>query len=225
MKQPIEKLLGVPVCVENDCNVAVLGVQVGELKGKPRNVVGVFIGTGIGGGLILNGELYSGAAHAAGEVGHMALQMNGPQCGCGNKGCFEALAGRTAILQRIKTAVSGGEKTVLTEILEDLDRLRSGDLRKALRRGDKLTQRVIQDAARYTGLALANLANLLSPEVMVLGGGLIEAVGDEMLEVILQTLKEHTMPGSLTGMEIRLSTLGDHAGITGGAVLARQLSQ
>ena len=225
LKEPLEQLLGVPVWVENDCNVAVLGVQAAELKNKPHSVLGVFIGTGIGGGLILNGELYSGAARTAGEVGHMVLQMNGPKCGCGGHGCFEALASRTAMVQRIKTAVNGGEKTVLTEILPDLERLRSGDLRKAFLRGDKLTKTVVEDAAGYTGLALANLANLLNPEAIVLGGGIIEALGEQMLGIILQTMKEHTMPGAMTGVEVRVSTLGDHAAITGGAVLAMRLTQ
>ncbi len=224
LKPALEKLLGVPVWIANDCNIAVLGVQVSELKNKPRNVLGIFIGTGIGGGLILEGELYSGAAHTAGEVGHMVLQMNGPKCGCGGHGCFEALASRIAMIQRIKAAVQEGQKTVLTEILEDLDRLRSGDLRKAFRRGDKLTQRVVEDAARYAGLAVANLANLLNPEVIVLGGGIIEALGDEMLGIILQTVKEHTMSGVMAGVEIRVSTLGDHAAITGGAVLAKRFA-
>ena len=225
LRKPLEKLLGVPVLVENDCNVAALGVQVVELKNKPRSMIGVFIGTGIGGGIVLEGELYTGASHLAGEIGHMTLQCNGPKCGCGRNGCFEALASRTAMLQRIKTALKDGEKTVLTEILEDLDRLRSGDLRKALRRGDKLTKTIVEDAARYTGLALANLTNLLNPEMIVLGGGIIEALGDEMLGVILETVKLHAMAGSMTGLEIRESTLGDHAAITGAAVLAKRLTK
>src|SRR6185436_8936693 len=96
LKKELEKRLEVPVFVENDCNLATLGVHVHELRGKPRHLVGVFIGTGIGGGLVLNGELYGGAAHAAGEIGHMML-AGGPKCGCGNEGCFEALASRSAI--------------------------------------------------------------------------------------------------------------------------------
>jgi len=223
LKKALEKQLDVPVFVENDGNIAVLGVHVAELKGKPRNVVGIFVGTGIGGGLILNGELYSGYGHTAGEIGHMVLQVDGPKCGCGNKGCFEALASRTAIFQQIKAAIKDGQKTLLTEILgEDLADLRSGDLRKAIRRGDKFVDRVIESAAEFIGIATANLVNVLNPEVVVLGGGVIDALQDEMMSVIVETANDYAMPGTMKGVEIIASKLGDDAGITGAAVLARK---
>ena len=223
LKKELEKQLGVPVFVENDCNVAMLGVYVAELKAKPRHVVGIFVGTGIGGGLVINGELFSGYNHTAGEVGHMVIDLNGPKCGCGNKGCFEALASRTAIFQQIKAGVKEGQKTLLTDMLgEDLSDLRSGDLRKAIRRGDKFVDRVVENAAEYIGIATANLVNVLNPEVVVLGGGVIEALQDEMMSVIVETAQDYAMPGTMKGIEIVASKLGDSAGITGGAVLARR---
>jgi glucokinase len=223
LKKELEKILGVPVFVENDCNICALGVYVAELKSKPRSMVGVFVGTGIGGGLVINGELYSGAGHTAGEVGHMVLDVSGPKCGCGNKGCFEALASRTAIFQQIKAGIKDGQKTLLTEMLgADLADLRSGDLRKAIRRGDKFVDRVIEGASEYIGIATANLINILNPEVFVLGGGVIEALEDEMMSVIIETAKDYAMPGTLKGVEIIASKLGDNAGITGAAVLARK---
>jgi glucokinase len=223
LKKELEKHLDVPVFVENDANIAILGVHVVELKSKPRNVVGIFVGTGIGGGLILNGQLYSGTNHTAGEIGHMVVDVNGPKCGCGNKGCFEAVASRTAIFQRIKSGVKAGEKTLLTEMLgPSLEDLRSGDLRKAIRRGDKFTAKVVEEAAEYIGIGVANLVNILGPEVVVLGGGVIEALADEMMSAIIKTAKEHAMPGTLKGVDIIASKLGDSAGITGAAVLARQ---
>jgi glucokinase len=224
LKKELEKKLEVPVFVENDCNVATLGVYVSELQAKPRHVLGIFIGTGIGAGLIINGELYSGSGHTAGEVGHMIIDLNGPKCGCGNKGCFEALASRTAIFQRIKAAVKDGQKTLLTEMLgDDLEDMRSGDLRKAVRRGDKFVAKVVEEAAVYTGIAVANLTNILNPEIVVLGGGLIEALGDEMMDTIKKTAKERAMPGTMRGVTITDSHLGDNAGITGGAVLAKRM--
>ncbi len=223
LKKELEKQLGVPVFVENDANIAVLGVHVAELKSKPRHVAGIFVGTGIGGGLIINGDLYSGFNHTAGEIGHMVIDINGPKCGCGNKGCFEALASRTAIFQRIKAGIKEGEKTLLTEMLGDaLEDLRSGDLRKAIRRGDKFVGKVIEQTAEYIGIGIANLVNILSPEVVVLGGGVIEALSDEMMTIITKTAKEHAMPGTIKGVEIIASKLGDRAGITGAAVLARR---
>jgi glucokinase len=186
-------------------------------------VVGIFVGTGIGGGLIINGDLYSGFNHTAGEIGHMVLDINGPKCGCGNKGCFEALASRTAIFQRIKAGIKDGEKTLLTEMLGDnLQDLRSGDLRKAMRRGDKFIAKVIEQTAEYIGIGVSNLVNVLGPEVVVLGGGVMEALADEMMGMVIKTAKDHAMPGTLRGVEIIASKLGDNAGITGAAVLARR---
>ena len=223
LKKDLEKQLGVPVFVENDANIAVLGVHVAELKAKPKNVVGIFVGTGIGGGLILNGELFSGFNHTAGEIGHMVVDVNGPKCGCGNKGCIEALASRTAIFQQIKAGVKDGEKTILTEMLgDDLSDLRSNDLRKAIRRGDKFVDRIIEGAAEYIGIATANLVNILGPEVVVLGGGVIEALADEMMSVIVETAKDYAMPGTMKDVDIIASKLGDNAGITGAAVLAKR---
>ena len=223
LKKELEKILGVPVFIENDCNIAALGVYVAELKSKPHSMVGMFIGTGIGGGLVIDGELYSGTGHTAGEIGHMVLELSGPKCGCGNKGCLEALASRTAIFQQIKAGIKDGQKTLLTEMLgDDLADLRSGDLRKAIRRGDKFVDRIIESAAEYIGIATANLVNILNPEVVVLGGGVIEALADEMMSVIVETAKDYAMPGSLKGVEIIASKLGDNAGITGAAVLARK---
>jgi glucokinase len=223
LKKDLEKHLGVPVFVENDCNIATLGVFVSELKSKPRSMVGIFVGTGIGGGLVINGDLYSGSCHTAGEIGHMVVDINGPKCGCGNKGCLEALASRTAIFQQIKAGVKDGQKTILTDMLgPELEDLRSGDLRKAIRRGDKFVDRIVESAAEYLGIATANLINILNPEVVVLGGGVIEALADEMMGVIVETATEYAMPGTMKGVEIIASKLGDSAGITGGAVLARR---
>ena len=223
LQKALEKELDVPVFLGNDCNVCTLGVFEKEFKAKPKHLLGIFIGTGIGGGLILNGELFCGHNLTAGEIGHMVLEVNGPKCGCGNRGCFEALASRSAIFRKIQSAVKEGQKTLLTDMLgEDLKDLRSGHLRKAIRRGDKFVEKVVEDAAEYTGIGVANLINILNPEIVVVGGGLIEALGDEMMPTIVKTAKEHLMPGTFSGIEIKASKLGDDAGITGAAVLARR---
>jgi len=229
LKKELEKHLGVPVFVENDCNMAMLGVYEAELEAKPRHALGMFVGTGIGAGLIINGELYSGFNHTAGEVGHIVLEsgrlpsptpLNVPRCGCGNLGCLEALASRTAIFNRIRAAVHEGQQTMLTLFAKDFDKLRSKDLRKAIRRGDKLVQKVVQEAAQYIGIAVASLMNVLNPEVVVLGGGVIEALEEEMMPTITETALDYAMPGTAKGVQIRASKLADEAGITGGAVLA-----
>ena len=222
LRKELEKRLEIPVFVENDCTACTLGVHEFELKGRTRNLLGVFLGTGIGGGLILDGRVHRGFNGTAGELGHMVLQVGGPKCGCGNNGCFESLASRTALFREIQQRVKAGEKTLLTEMLGDgLDELKSGDLRKALRKGDKLVEKVVESAAEYTGIAIANLINILNPEVVVLGGGVIDALEDEMMSIITETALDYAMPGTVKGVEIIASKLGDNAGITGGAVLAR----
>jgi len=153
----------------------------------------------------------------------MVLLAGGPKCSCGNNGCFEALASRTAIFQQIKTAVGSGQKTVLTDMLgPKLDDLRSGDLRKAIRKGDKFVSGIVEQAAEYTGMAVANLINLLSPQIVVLGGGVIEALEEEMIHIITETATKRALAGTAKGVEIIASKLGDEAGIVGGAVLARR---
>jgi glucokinase len=226
LKKILEKELGVPVFVENDCNVAALGVFVHELDSKPRQLIGIFLGTGIGGGIMIDGELYSGFNGTAGEIGHMVLEVGGPKCGCGNRGCFEALASRTAIFRKIHNAIKDGQKTVLTEMLgADLKDLRSGDLRKAIRKGDKLVESIVEEAAEYTGIAVANLINIFNPEVVVLGGGVIDALGEEMMAIILETAGDYCMTGTAKGVQIIASKEGDDAGIVGSAVLARKMTK
>jgi glucokinase len=225
LQKALTKLLDRPVRVENDCNVCTLGVYHAELRAKPRHMVGIFLGTGIGGGLILDGKLFSGFNRTAGEIGHMVLEVGGSKCGCGNRGCFEALAGRAALLRRISSAVKDGRKTLLTDMLgPDLKNLRSGDLRKALKRGDKLVERIVEEAAEYTGIAVANVINLLNPEVVVLGGGMIQQLEEEMMAIIVETAQDYAMAGTWKGVEIVASELGDDAGITGAAVLAQGVS-
>jgi glucokinase len=226
LKKMMEKQLGATVAVENDCNSATLGVFEKELQSKPRYMVGIFIGTGIGGGFILDGDLYPGFSGTAAEVGHMVIQVGGPKCNCGNRGCFEALASRTAIFRTIHAAIKDGQKTLLTELLgPDLTDLRSGDLRKAIRKGDKLVEKIVEDAAEYTGIAVANLVNILNPQTVVLGGGVIDALGDEMMAIIVETAEDYILAGTNKTVEIVASKAGDDAGIIGGAVLARRATK
>jgi glucokinase len=219
LKKALEKQLDVQVFIENDCKLHTLGVFEAELKAKPKVLIGIFLGTGIGAGIILDGKPYVGVNGTAGEVGHMVIDVNGPECGCGNRGCFEAMASRRAIFRSIQASVKKGQKTILTEMLgDDLADLRSGDLRKAIRRGDKLVEEVIEQAAKYTGVAVGNLMNLFNPDVIVLGGGIIEQLEHEMLPTIEKIAKKQALPGTAKSTEITATRLGDDAGITGGAV-------
>ncbi len=221
LKADLEAQLGCLVWLGNDCNVAATGIHRLELEAKPNDMVSLFLGTGIGAGIITNGVFLTGATRAAGEVGHMVLDPDGPVCGCGTRGCFEALASRTAIFNKVKAAVNdGGELTQLMDADDDsVTRIRSGKLRRAIEAGDKLAVQVLDETCFYTGLAIANLCNLLNPEVVALGGGLVEQLHAVMLPKIRDTALERIMPGARR-VRIIATALGDDAGITGAAILA-----
>ncbi len=220
LKADLEAELGCPVWLGNDCNVAATGIHRLELEAKPNDMVSIFLGTGIGAGIITNGVFLTGATRAAGEVGHMVLDPDGPVCGCGTRGCFEALASRTAIFNKVKSAVNDGAKTLLMDAGDDsVTRIRSGKLRRAIEAGDELAAAVLGETCLYTGVAIANLCNLLNPEVVALGGGLIEQLQADMLPKIRDTALERIMPGARQ-VRIMATALGDAAGITGAAILA-----
>jgi glucokinase len=220
LKRELEKRLDLPVFVDNDCNVATLGVFYKEYGGKPKSLIGMFIGTGIGGGIILDGKPYSGASRTAGEIGHMIVCAGGPKCNCGRRGCLEAVASRTAMLNRIVSAIKDGEKTALLDIVgDDLSRLKSSHLRKALQQGDRLVKKTLQEASRFIGIGAANLINICNPEYLVVGGGVLNALEAEMFDTIRESALEYTFPGAENGLKFVSSKLGDDAGITGAAAL------
>ncbi|MBG87437.1 MAG: ROK family protein [Verrucomicrobiales bacterium] len=223
LQKDLQSTLKLPVSIENDCNASTIGVYERELDGKPESMLGIFIGTGIGGGIIINRELYSGFNRTAGEIGHTVLDLSGRKSKWGPHGTFETFSGRQSIYARLQEAVDAGKKTSLTELHgPNLANLRSGDLRKAIKRGDELVRAVVHDAARYAGIVCGNMINLLNPEVIALGGGVIEALGKEMMPIIQKTTGEYTLPGVGEGIHLFASKLGDHAGIIGAAAVARR---
>jgi glucokinase len=224
---PVAKLLSrrlhIPVVVVNDVQAGTLAVkEVGAGK-KLSDFVCMFIGTGIGGGIVTRGELYRGAAGLAGEIGHMAvIPHDGPRCGCGNRGCLEAVASRSAIVRRVVNAMEKGRKSVVRDLCDgDPARIRSRILAEAYREGDKVVTEIIHDACEYLGIGAANLINTLNPQAVILGGGLIEALGDRMLPRITKSALAHTIAASPDRVRIKDSGLGDDAGILGAALAAR----
>jgi glucokinase len=226
LRKYLSRALKRPVVIHNDCSVAMAAIYDIELKRKPRNALGIFMGTGLGGALVLDGELYTGSSGIAGEVGHIVVEKEGRPCGCGSRGCFEVYSSRSGIADRMRDEVKKGTRTVLKDILakdkKQPGALRSGTLRKAMKDGDKLAQRIVRDAAEYTGIAISNLINLLSPDVVVLGGGLIDALEDEIMPIINDQVQTHALLRFLRKPEVFATKLGDKAGITGAAVLARK---
>ena len=182
----MEARVDIPTFVDNDVNVGTLGEHVfGAGKGF-QNVVGIFVGTGIGGGIILQGELFHGASKTAGEIGHIIVKAGGPRCGCGTRGCLEAIASRTAMAKQFQKAiVKKKKKSVISELTGgDLGTIRSGVLAKAIRLNDKLTLKVIKKATKYLGIGIGSIVNFLNPEMIVLGGGVVEALDDTFLNDI-----------------------------------------
>lgn len=226
LKAALEAKLGRPVWLDNDCSAATLGIHRAEFGAKPRDLVAIFIGTGIGAGIIANGAFLKGAHSNAGELGHMILEPGGSSCSCGNRGCYEALASRSAIFRKVKAALEDGRKTLLVEDPSaSFTKLRSGKLRRAVEGGDALAIELLEETSRYTGMAIANLCNLLNPEAVVLGGGLMEQLHEIMMPAIRKTAMKCIMLGARHGLKITATALGDDAGITGAALLAEERSR
>jgi len=214
---------GVTVIVENDVRAAVMG----ELhRGTGRhygNFLGVFVGSGVGGGLVLGGRLRRGNGNA-GEIGHTTVRPGGRECTCGKRGCLEAYAGRVSIERRAREHVAKGRKTKLFDIMErkGRDRLTSSVIGEALDEDDALAVELIGKAVSALGVALSNAQNLLDLEAIILGGGLVDRLGESFVrKVEEETAKSLRVPESPPAMH--LSELGDHAGAIGATVVAEQM--
>ncbi len=220
----LSKRLQVPVVVDNDVNLGTLGESVYGAGQGYADLIGVFVGTGIGGGLILGGRLRRGFRWSAGEVGHMTVMMGGPRCGCGELGHLEALASRGAISRRLSAAIAAGEPTAL--VVKEGATIASGDIRKALDAGDPLVDRVLVEATETLGVFIASLVNLLDPECVVLGGGLVESLGERYVAAVAEHAYAHFfLKDDMDKVKILPAALGDNATVLGASVLARNLKE
>jgi glucokinase len=223
IKSKLEAEIPYPVLIENDVNLGALGIKYFGVGKKSKNLLAVFLGTGIGGGIIIDGKLYRGNNFSAGEIGHMLVKKNGPKCGCGKKGCFEAVASRTAIVNHIISDIKKGKKkSVLSGLVKSNQRIKSGALREAVEKGDKIVIKRITEACEIIGDVLSSIINLMNFDMIVLGGGLIEALEDFMLPIIKKEFENHVLTDSAKNLKIVASTLGDDAAIFGGIALAEE---
>lgn len=210
-----------PVAVGNDCNLGTLGEKWLGSARKAQSAMGIFVGTGIGGGFVQRGRLWRGARESASEIGHIVMQIDGPECGCGNFGCLEALASRSAIERDLRDAIAAGRSSVLPDVLEgDLSVVRSGALRKALDAEDALVTEVMRRASEVLGYACLTVRHLLDPEVIVLGGGVVEACSDFILPIVENIVGSDQLPGARESGHVLLSALGDDAVVLGAVALA-----
>jgi len=217
----------IPVVVVNDVQAGTMAVQQFGAGRRLQDFVCMFIGTGIGGGIVIGGRQYRGSAGMGGEIGHMAvIAQGGPKCGCGNRGCLEAVASRGAIVRRVIEEMNNGRKSVVRDLCDgDTRRIRSRIIAEAYLEGDKLVREIVDDACHYIGIGAANLINVLNPQAVILGGGLIEALGKKMLPRIRRAAWSHVIGATDERVRILDSGLGDDAGVLGGALAARTLAQ
>jgi glucokinase len=221
----LQERLDVPIFIDNDVNMGTLGeLALGAAKGT-RDAVGIFVGTGIGGGLILDGELRQGFRKNAAEVGHMVILADGPYCGCGKRGCAESVASRTAIERDIRAGLRAGRKSMMAEVLkgEPNERITSGALAQAYRAGDPLVTEVVGRAQYYLGLLVSAIVNLVDLEVVVFGGGVVEALGDDFLAPIRPIAYQYCLnQEGIESVKIVPASLGDNAALLGASVYARR---
>ena len=208
IKKSIEEKTGIKFFIGNDVNVGVLGeYYYGAARGY-KNVVGFFVGTGMGGGLILDGRLFTGNQFKGAEYGHMILDPEGPLCNCGQRGCLEAFSSKKGMSAYIVQQVTRGRSSMLGDKIEN-GVFKSKMLKKALVAEDAVAVEAVDRACHYLAVATGNMINTISPDVVVYGGGVIEAVGDIFLEKILKEVDRYCMPSIRDTVELKVAALGD----------------
>ncbi|MGQ9780581.1 MAG: ROK family protein [Bacillota bacterium] len=213
--------LGCPVFLENDANAAGFGEwALGAGRGT-QDMIYLTVSTGIGGGLILGGRIHHGRDDGAGEVGHMTVLPDGPRCGCGRRGCWEALASGTAIARAMVEALAEGRKSRVLELAGgDPSAVDAALVARAAREGDALAREVLERAFYYLAVGIVNLIHLLNPEAVVIGGG-VAKMGEELFGPVRRMVAERAYPAMVRDLPIVPAALGDRAGVIGAAMVAR----
>ena len=217
---PLRRLLQdsvpVPVVLENDANAAAWGEKWGGAGRGVSSLVMFTLGTGIGGGVILNDRVWHGDNDVAAEIGHMSIFADGVQCACGNHGCVEAYASATAMIRRMKEAVRAGKPSLLTDKINNNIDFLAKDIHDAALQGDKTAEAIIEETGRYLGVAATNMMHILNPAMIIFAGGMINA-GDMLLTPIKEEVKKRSFPASREKCQIVFAKLGGDAGFIGAA--------
>lgn len=224
LKEILEKEFACPVVISNDVDAGVYGEYSFGAGRKSQSVLGVFPGTGIGGGFVKNGELFTSTHTSCMEIGHMPAVADGLLCGCGRSGCLETIASRLAISAAASMAIYRGEAPNLQKISgTDISLIRSGALASAIAAGDEKIEQIVRHAAMHLGRVLGGIINLLAPQTVVLGGGLVEAMPELYLEEVRKHSRNHVMPSFENIYKIAVAELGDDATALGAAAWARKV--
>jgi glucokinase-like ROK family protein len=217
IRASLEKKWNCPVTLNNDAELGALGEWAYGAGRGEKNLAYIKVGSGIGAGLILNKQIYGGTTGAAGEIGHLTIDENGPLCNCGNHGCLEAFAGGHAIARQAQALVQSGKRTLLAELPpQDIT---AREVAEAARRGDLYAQEILHRAGTYIGIAIAGLINLFNPSVVIIGGGVAQA-GDMLTTPIRQAVRERAMRVSEQGVRITTAMLGRRSILIGATVQA-----
>jgi glucokinase len=222
LAEEVSKIFKCPAFLDNDVNLGTLAeALVGAGKGT-ANVIGIFLGTGVGGGLVFNRKLYHGTSGTAGEVGHMIIENGGRPSPRGLFGSIEGLTSRTCVVDQVQAAIGKGSKSSLASVLQNGKKIKSAALASAYRKKDRVVVEVLERTADYVGIAIGSLVNLLAPDVVVLGGGLVQAVPEAILPIARNTARKIAVPPAWKHVRVEEAALGDDAGAMGGALLVRQ---
>lgn len=220
LRRILQDRLGARVFVENDANAAAWGEKWAGAGRSVSSLICLTLGTGIGGGIVIDGKLLHGIDDTAAEIGHMTILPDGPRCGCGNHGCLEALASATATARRAREAIQAGRDSILAEMCGgDLSRITAAMVDEAAAAGDALASEVMRGTAEYLGIAIASLTNVLNPEMAVLSGGMI-AAGERLLAPIRETVRKRAFRTPAERIQIVPAERGDDAGVLGAAGIA-----
>lgn len=221
---PLRKILedefNMKIVLENDANAAAWGERCFGAGQGVNNLVCFTLGTGIGGGIIINGKIYHGNNYGAAELGHMTVNKDGPRCNCGNYGCLESYSSATGIKNRIKNRIKEGIKSEFLDFDEDklFESLRLKSIFEVARKGDRLTKDIVEEAISYLGIAIANIANILNPEMVVLVGGITNE-GNKLLIPLRKEVKKRALYSNYKSLKIVIGKLAGNAGVLGAAAL------
>lgn len=221
LAETFQSLANLPVFVANDANVAALGEYwIGAGQGA-NNLIAVTLGTGVGGGIIVNGEIVNGENGTAGEIGHITVNHYGARCNCGRIGCLETIASATGIVRQAHEESKQNTNSLIAKFIEENGTITSKDVFDLANQGCQLSQDIIARTTDVLGLAISNVASLINPSKVLIGGGVSQA-GEPFIEQINQSFKKYALPRIYEVCEIKLAALGNDAGIIGAAYYAMQ---
>jgi len=215
-----KRLKGIPVFVDNDANAASIGEATWGAARGSKNIVCITLGSGLGGGVIIDGKVYRGRSYSAAELGHICIDRNGPKCNCGSNGCFEAFVGNSYMVKDVIKKIKSGKKTQLLALADNkLSNITPKLLDKAAQLGDKFSAEIWNEMGRNVGIGLSSIINIFNPEIIVIGGGVSKA-SKHIFSSIKKTIRERSMEIFRKGLKINRAKFVENAGVVGAAALA-----